>query len=521
MLWALASITALAQVSSEADRIVRDGRELARQGRLAEAEARLREGRAEYPKDARFSLELAGASYLRKDLAGARGYLHSALRLEPRNAYGNEFLGSLYLLEGNLSAALRYWNRIGQPVVGAVLFAPPLQLEPVMLARLPAVSAGQVLTEARLARTEASLRGLGIFADLRFRLDARADRRYNFTIQTEPLERPGGRWWWQALPYLRSLPYSAVNVDFFNIGKKATNFTSLWRWDAQKRRVASELSGQATASVRYRVALDAREERWDLRRTYQGDSDALSGVGLRSIVGGGEAIVPLGDTMRWTSGLFVSGRKVSNTGNEGGSGFAGGWLAEMRNRLEGSVALWPEQRLRVDGWAALRSGRFLSGAGSSRFVSPSGGLRAQWFPQARADRYEVNLQARAGGAYGRVPLDEMFLLGMERDNPLWLRGHVGTRGGRKGNAPLGSEFFLVNADLQREIWRVLFLRVQAGPFFDLGATRDPAGRFGSRGLLYDAGLQVTLHTMRGIRISAVYGRDLRNGRPAIYTAVSR
>ena len=28
--------------------------------------------------------------------------------------------------------------------------------------------------------------------------------------------------------------------------------------------------------------------------------------------------------------------------------------------------------------------------------------------------------------------DELFELGMERDNDLWLRGHVGTRDGRKG-----------------------------------------------------------------------------------------
>ncbi|MBL8209954.1 MAG: tetratricopeptide repeat protein [Bryobacterales bacterium] len=523
ILWvALASsIAVFAQTGSDADRLVREGRELARQGRLEEAEATLRQGRTQHPNDARFALELAGVRYLRKDLTGARQSLHAALRLEPQNAYGNEFLGSLYLMDGNLPAALRYWNRMGQPVVGAVLFVPALPLDPVMLARLPGVSAGQVLTEDRLARTAASLRSLGISADSRFRLDARADRRYNFTIQTEPLERTGGRWWWQALPYLRSLPYEAVNVDFFNIGKKATHFTSLWRWDAEKRRIASELSGQASGTIRYRLALDARDERWDLRRTYNGEAAALDGVELRSVAGGGEAIVPLGVTTRWTSGLFVSGRQYRNIGNEAGAWSSGGWLAEMRNRLEGRVAFWPEQRLRVDGWASLRSGRFLSGAGGKRFVSPSGGLQAQWFPQARGERYEVNLQTRAGGAYGRVPLDEMFLLGMERDNPLWLRGHVGTRSGRKGNAPLGSQFFLVNADVQRELWRVLFLRVQAGPFFDVGATRDPGGSFGSRGLIYDTGLQVTLHTMRGIRISAVYGRDLRNGRPAIYTAVSR
>jgi hypothetical protein len=85
---------------------------------------------------------------------------------------GNEFLGSLYLLEGNLPAALKYWNRVGKPVVGDVRFVPAPRVDPVLLARLPAVSAGQVLTLRRLVRTEAAMRDSGIFADVRFRLSA-------------------------------------------------------------------------------------------------------------------------------------------------------------------------------------------------------------------------------------------------------------------------------------------------------------------------------------------------------------
>ena len=80
------------------------------------------------------------------------------------------------------------------------------------------------------------------------------------------------------------------------------------------------------------------------------------------------------------------------------------------------------------------------------------------------------------------------------------------------NASLRGARRVAPPDWDARPWRVLFLRVRAGPFFDMGATRDPGGRLGSRGLLYDAGLQVTLHTVRGIRISALYGRDLREGR---------
>jgi hypothetical protein len=523
LVWWLAISTAVyAQVVPAADAVVREAVALARAGRLDEAASKLREGRTRYPEDARFPLELAGLAYRDKELRRARELLHSALRLKPQDSYGNEFLGSLYLLDANLPAALKYWNRVGKPVVGKVGFVPALRLDPVLLARLPAVSSGQVLTLRRLARTEAAMRDSGIFADMRFRLTPQTDQLYDFTIETEPREQAGGgRWWWRLLPYLRSVPYQAVNADVFNIGENATNVTSLWRWDPEKRRIAAEVSGPATTTVRYRLMVDARDERWDLRRTYQGDSDPLSGVVLRKAEAGGDAMFRIGDTARWVSGVFVSNREYRHGASDGGPLFAGGWLAEMRNRLEGTLAFWPERRMRVDGWAALRTGRFIGDDGVSRFVAPSAGVHAHWVPPARGEKYEVNVSARLGGVYGRAPLDEMYTLGMERDNPLWLRGHVGTRDGRKGNAPLGSQFLLVNSDVQRELWRVLFLRVQAGPFFDVGGTRDPENRFGSRGLLYDAGLQVTVRTLRGIRISAVYGRDLRDGRPAFYTAVIR
>jgi hypothetical protein len=306
-----------------------------------------------------------------------------------------------------------------------------------------------------------------------------------------------------------------VNADFYNLQRKAINLTSLLRWDADKRRLAVNLSGPLNRS-RYRVAIDVRDERWDLSRTVRGS--AVNGVNVRKAEAGAEGVTRLSGRFNWTLGLWASGRQFRSA--EAGRLFEDGWLAELRNRLDVRLLEWPEHRLRVDGWAQLRTGRWITG-GADRFVSPQVGASSRWFPQAAGEKYELSAQARAGGVFGRVPLDEMYVLGMERDNDLWLRGHVGTRDGRKGNAPLGSRFLLVNLDAKRELLRAPFLRVQAGPFFDFGGTRDPGGRVESRGMLYDAGVQVTLATLGGVRVLAVYGRDLRGGRPAVYTAVLR
>lgn len=504
-----------AQTSSP-DSLLQQGLALARADRFAEAEGVFREGRSRFPNDARFPLELAGVRYRLKDNASAKRALHQALHLDPSSDYGNGFLANLYLLDGNLPAAVKYWNRIGKPVLGGVRFDPVPMLEPFLRERIPGASAGQLLTLRRLDRTETNLERLTIFSDYSFELSPRADDRFDLTIRTVARAGPVGRWWWWLLPYLRGLPYQQVNADFYNLGGTTTNLLSMGRWDVNKRRVLVALSGPFGTS-RYRVAMDARDERWDLRRTYRAETN-VDGVIVRRVEAGGELIFIVGDRVQWTAGIWASRRQFAN--RDDNPAFANGWMAEIRNRFDVRLFDWPEARLRVDGWALLRTGRILSNA-PSRLISPQAGALARWFPQAPGEKYEAIGQIRAGRLFGKIPLDEMFMLGMERDNDLWLRGHIGTHDGRKGNSPLGSEFFLVNTELNREILRIPFVRIQVGPFFDAGNLGAAQGGFGSRGPLYDTGIQLKIATLGGVKLTAVYGRDLRNGRPAFYTAVSR
>jgi hypothetical protein len=121
---------------------------------------------------------------------------------------------------------------------------------------------------------------------------------------------------------------------------------------------------------------------------------------------------------------------------------------------------------------------------------------------------------------GQLPLDELYSTAMERDNDLWLRGHVGTRHGRKGSAPMGTRFVLTQTDVTRRVLRIPFLRVDAGPFFDVANAGGESG-LGSRGWLYDTGAQAVVSTIGGFRVSIVYGRDLRGGNDVFYAALLR
>jgi hypothetical protein len=180
----------------------------------------------------------------------------------------------------------------------------------------------------------------------------------------------------------------------------------------------------------------------------------------------------------------------------------------------------PERRFTVDSSAEGRIGRtFAENLGA--FGTVRGSLDAHWLPRASGDDYEVRARLRAGATVGRVPFDELFELGVERDNDLWLRGQAGTTGGRKGAAPLGRRYLLENWEMDKNVYSNGIFTVKLGPFFDTGAIADSSGLFGSRRWLFDTGAQCKVRVLGSITVVLIYGRDLRGGRNVFFGTVLR
>lgn len=484
------------------------GLALAQLNRLEDAARSLDRGRRLFPADKRFPLELAGVAYRRKQRLPAIRHLHRALRLDPDDSYAAEFLATLYFLEGNLAAAVKYWNRAGKPLIQEVRFVPVPDLDPVLRERTVEVSGGQILTARRLLATQESLDRLNVFGTYRFDLAPARDQRFDLTLRSTTLSQPITGWPGRLLPFARSLPYQAINIDRFNIGGGARNVESLWRWDAEKRRVdiLFESPIGRRPDRRYRLRFDTRDENWNVRGT------SLTDLRLRKFDVAGDLQFALSHRLQWTTGLRVTQRRFGN--HDPARGVQGGWTFEQRNRFDYLVAFQPENRIRVDAAAQIRTGRFTS----SRYAAVESEVRALWQPPSQGGKLSASVNFRAGGVLGEIPFDELFILGMERDNNLWMRGHPGTRRGRKGNAPLGQDYVLLNMDVRRTLFQFAFIRLDAGPFLDTGAVQ---GTFGSQGWLYDTGMQLNVRTFGRTTWSIVYGRDLRDGRGTFYTSVSR
>ncbi|HET8921495.1 MAG TPA: hypothetical protein VFN26_00715 [Candidatus Acidoferrum sp.] len=502
------------------------GLALARLEKWMEAKLAFGAGARKAPNDPRFLVELAGIAYKRRDFGAAKRYLHAALRLHPQDPYSLEFLATIYFLESNLPAALKYWNPEDKPRIRSVAFAPQLQLKESLRNRALAFNAPQILTADALLITQSRLSNLAIFTSQRIELAPAGADGFDVTLHLAERNGWGDSKWEGIVSLFSGLPYATVYPEFYNLGHEAVNLTSLARWDSEKRRISLSLSMplEGNPSRRLRFYADARNENWNLAQTFFGSGTPLSDLNMRRVSAGAVFHAVQDGRWSWSGGMEIANRNFRNLSGHTGpaerpfftatTSFAG-WLGIQRVLLN-----VPERRIVLDSSAEARAGReFADGLG--RFGTLRGSLSAHWFPRAQGDDYEMQSQIRVGGTAGKTTLDELFQLGVERDNDLWLRGHAGTFEGRKGAAPLGRRYFLANWEMDKNIYRNGFLAVKLGPFLDSGAVADSSGLFGSRRWLWDSGLQCKVRILSTVTVLLSYGRDLRGGKGAFYGTVLR
>jgi len=496
---------------------------LAQAGRLDDARTALLAGEHFAPHDKRFPIELAGVAFKQKHPALAGRYLRHALRIDPTDTYANDFLGTIYFVQGNIEAALKYWNRIGKPYISNVRTDHALRTRSTLIDRALTFSPAAQLRLADYETSRMRLAGLGVFPFPRIQLTAQPENKFDAVLNLQERNGFGDNVWQALISTFSGLGYQTIYPEYFNIGGSAINITSLVRWDAQKRRVDAELSApfHANPRWRYRFSVDLRNENWDIRESFTGPSPSLGSLNLRR-----EAFFAGIDSFNsgrwgWSAAAEFSHRDYRSV-------FPGTTLtpalllegAQLKqvSRIHYRAFDAPEHRLTVSAGATSEIGRIWSQPAHA-FAKLQGNARSRWYPQMQGDDYETSIDVRGGGTAGQPPFDELFQLGMERDNDLWLRGHVGTRDGRKGSAPLGTRYFLLNSEIDKNIYGNGLIAIKLGPFLDTGKIEGIAN-LGSRKWLWDTGAQAKLRVL-GVGVTFVYGKDLRTGNNAFYFTAGR
>jgi hypothetical protein len=497
------------------------GTALARLDRWQEAEDAFRAGCRLAPNDSRFPIELAGVAFKLKRYPEATRHLRRALRLAPHDSYANDFLGTIYFLQGNLEAALKYWNRVGKPQVLGVRADPEPKVAPALLDRAFAFSPASTLRLPEFLTTQRRIQGLEIFPRYQFDLRAREDGKFDVDFRNQ--ERNGFGTKWEALfVLLRGLPFLSVNPEFYNFRHQAINFVSLLRWDPQKRRIFVQFSSpfEGAAKYRYDVVTDLRNENWDLRNSFTGPAPALGSLNLRRETVGFSLASFANARWRWSASAEISHRDFRSI--VPGTTLTPELLAkgyQLKQTAQLTALLWhmPEKRFTVEGGVSSQVARLWSQPEES-FEKLQGSMEWHWFPQSQGDDYEMRQQFRLGKTFGTVPFDELFMLGLERDNDLPLRAHIGTRDGRKGSAPMGRDYFLSTWEADKNVSRNGVLTLKLGPLLDTGKITDPSPFLGSHKWLWDIGAQAKLRVF-GAGVVFSYGKDLRSGNNAFYLAM--
>jgi hypothetical protein len=225
-------------------------------------------------------------------------------------------------------------------------------------------------------------------------------------------------------------------------------------------------------STRFSASIDGRNELWDFHGTEFSVRRVDMTLGLAS-VSGSRAL--------WTSSVTGGTRRVS-----------------YRASLHYDVVRWPEQRLVLSGAIRTEIGRNQS----SRFAKGEPSLRLHWLPKARGSDFETSIELRAGRGSGATPVDELFILGLDRDTDLLLRAHSSLSNGRRGAGPIGNRYVLMNAQTAKLIRDFGIARISAGPFVDVARMSD---------VFVDAGLFLNLSVGRTLTVSFSVARDFRSG----------
>ena len=192
---------------------------------------------------------------------------------------------------------------------------------------------------------------------------------------------------------------------------------------------------------------------------------------------------------------------------------------QLKQMTQVDAGLWrlPERRMTLEGGGSSQAGRIWSQPSHS-FEKLQGSLRFHWFPQYQGDDYEIQHRS------GRARRLEMF---RSTSSSSWassatticeMRGHIGTRDGRKGSAPLGRNYFLSNWEADKNVYRNGIFTMKLGPFLDTGKIADASAALGSQKWLWDLGAQAKVRVF-GVGFAFSYGKDLRSGNNAFYVSM--
>src|SRR5207245_1484645 len=235
-----------------------------------------------------------------------------------------------------------------------------------------------------LLLSHSRVHGLGIFPSYSFDLVAREDGAFDVVFRDWERNGWGHNRKEGLFLLLRGLPFQTINPELYNLKHEAINFVSVFRWDAEKRRVTAQLSSpfKHNPKFNYQLFTDLRSENWNIQTSFQGPTTLLGSLNLRREAIGANFTSFASSRWRWSAGAEISHRDFRSV--IPGTALTPILLAkgyQLKQAAQVEVSLWraPERRMNLDAGAHSEAGRIWSQPSHS-FEKLQGSARFHWFP---------------------------------------------------------------------------------------------------------------------------------------------
>ena len=474
-----------------------------------------------YPDDPRFHSETAGIHLANREVELAREALRQALAVAPDDDYASDLLASINLSEGDVEDALNTWNQAGRPRIDEIFqnFSPGF-LNWVVPHSL-SFAEGDVLDYDRWRTTQERLYATKLFSNVGLEMEpSGAPQLYNAIVRTSPRANSRGD---ILLDLFRGLPVETTFLELWDLGLSGISWKSSYRWDEDRRRARGQLV--VPLPLRGVPVLDFtntwRSEHWDLSQSIREEflPEARFDYKVNSV--------------RFGIHMVPHYRVEVGGGLDYRNRAAAGTIEPLAMDARNSGTLQFDVRVRP------AEGRFSNQLRFEAFVAREGLLGDFDFSGGTAqiaNRYVINEESdiafkwslSGGTSRGRLPVDSYFMLGIGRGSAYPLRGHVVSEGGRYGRAPMGTDFVLINTDIERRLVTVPmfntlsipYLMVKVMGFFDSAKVFDRNRIFRQGEWLNDVGIGMRFETPTG-SFTVLYGRDITDGVNNFYGYVER
>jgi len=422
------------------DELVALGISLGREGKHAEAAAVFDRAIALDATRPEARVERGGLRFLERRYTDAVHDLEEALAIRDQDGYARHLLASSYQLGGRTDDALREWNELGQPALGAITVTGLRHIHTGVALRELTVHEGEMLELSDLRKSRRRLEEVGVFSKVVLRPVLREEGKADLEVALKERHAFG------SIPeFLARATANAVTkkvrLTYYGLFGSAINVGGYYRWEKErpKKSILLEWARPLWIPLNFRTIADRETQPFSVNGSTTMKAEGVE-VGARRVIGP-RTVIQLGFKTR--------DRQFSEVRPDTPPGVVRGLSLGLEHRF------WESHRRRLD----FSLSGFKAGSPLGSDVDYPKAVTSLRYQDILSTPDNTNMEksvivARALGGWGGddMPLDDLFMLGIgSSDTDYPLRTFKLRKNGVLGESPMGRSLGMFNVEWRQRL----------------------------------------------------------------------